>query len=60
MKKSDFYMNDGVTVLALTIRHEQRLLVINNSIKATRRISIKSIFSAIALTIINLFIYNTN
>lgn len=56
MKKSDFYMNDGVTVLALTIRQEHRLLVINNAIKATRRISLKSIFSAIALTILNLFI----
>lgn len=56
MKKSDFYMNDGVTVLALTIRHEQRLLVINNAIKTSRRISLKAIFSAIALTILNLFI----
>ena len=56
MKKSDFYMNDGITVLALTIKHEQRLLVINNAIKATRRISLKAIFSAITLTILNLFI----
>ncbi len=56
MKKYDYDINDGVTVLALTVRQEHRLLVINNAIKATRRISLKSIFSAIALTILNLFI----
>lgn len=56
MEKYEYNINDGVYVLALTVRREHRILVIQNTLKASCRISFKSVISAIAITLLNLFI----
>lgn len=42
--------------LALTIRKEHRLVVINKAIHKTITISWKAIFAAIALSLVNMFV----
>ena len=56
MKNINYETKENTTTLALTVRKEQRLLVINNALQTSKRISIKVIFSAITLTLLNLFI----
>lgn len=42
--------------LALTIRKEHRLVVINKAVRRTVIISVKTILAAICLTLLNVFI----
>ncbi len=56
MKNINYETKENTTTLALTVRKEHRLLVINNALQTSKRISIKVIFSAITLTLLNLFI----
>lgn len=42
--------------LALTIRKEHRLIVINKTVRKTIIISAKAIFAAICLTLLNIFV----
>ena len=56
MKNINYETKENATTLALTVRKEHRLLVINNALQTSKRISIKVIFSAITLTLLNLFI----
>lgn len=42
--------------LALTIRKEHRLIVINKTVRKTIIISVKAIFAAICLTLLNIFV----
>ena len=42
--------------LALTIRKEHRLVVINKAVKKTITISVKTILAAICLTLLNVFV----
>ena len=54
MKKYNYETKETPETLALTVRKEHRLLVINNALQTSKRISIKVIFSAVALTLLNL------
>lgn len=42
--------------LALTIRKEHRLVVINKAVKKTITISVKTILASICLTLLNVFV----
>ena len=42
--------------LALTIRKEHRLVVINKAVKKTITISVRTILAAICLTLLNVFV----
>ena len=43
MKNINYETKENVTTLALTVRKEHRLLVINNALQTSKRISIKVI-----------------
>ncbi len=53
MEKENFNRSD---CLALTIRKEHRLIVVNKAVKKTITVSLKTIFAAICLTLLNVFV----
>ena len=53
MEKENFNKSD---CLALTIRKEHRLIVVNKAVKKTITVSLKTIFAAICLTLLNVFV----
>ena len=48
--------NENVQALALTIRPEHRLVIINQAIVASIRISSKAVFIAMVLSVLNMVI----
>lgn len=49
-------VNTNITTQALTVKKENSLAIIHNVVFNTIRISTKSLFAAIALTLLNLVI----